>query len=950
MRWRFRPSTEPPRVAQLLVALVTPPDERQVLLADLQDEFEELVAAAGTDSARHTYWEQVRGSIAPGLGWRLGQFGWRRGALGWLSRVPAWWRPAPEVPTDAHNRGENMSDYLNDVKLALRSLAKSPVVFAVVVLSLAIGIGASTTVFSMVNAFLLRPASTELPDDYVAIFTSDSDGRLYGDTSYPDYLDMLDGVEAIESTFLHRVGGVELDDGGGRKRLLVEIVGGRYFELMRLPLTLGRGFTAEENAIGSAERLVVLSHHLWQQRFGADPEVLGRTVRLDGHPYAVVGVGPKGFLSRLFGLRIDAWVPMGVPGGIYHVRPSGLADRCDRQYRVLARLKPGASFVQVKAQLELLAPRLYGEYPEAWSDSRGKARTFVVLPQEEALVPEDMRAGLGGIFAVLLLGTGLIVLIACSNVACIFLVRVNLRRREMAMRLALGAGRRRLVLTLLVESLVPALLAGVLGSFLASWACAAMGSIELPSGIPIPLQFDFQLDYRVLGFAFVLSVLTSLLFGLAPALEGASPDLVTSLKADQGTGERRPGGRRSGGRRSGRMRLRRFLVVVQVAAALVFVVGSGLMLRSVEAASSLEVGLDVENNAVMARDLPESRFSDEETARYMTEIVERLRRRPDVEDAQLALSAELSIMASVYQAVVEVDGYERGEEESTAFSHNAVTPGYVEMMGIRLLRGRTIEDRDRPGAALAAVVNQAFAERFWPGEDVLGRSFRTAVAESEAESAAGRTYEVVGVVADGRYTTLDSDSTPFFWTALHQAWDQRVMIHVRGRTSAADALRALSEEATLEPGESMWILPTTYEKLISIHLVGSQLMSRLLGWGGLFALVLAVMGIYGIVSFTVTQRTREMAIRQALGARPDQVVREVVGDGVRLSLWGLAAGFAVALPLAALARSDLYGLSPLDPVAVGGSAVVLLSAAILASAAPARRVSGTDPMNALRDE
>lgn len=939
MRWRFRPSTEPPRLAQLLAALVTPPDERQVLLSDLQDEFEELMEAEGSDSARHTYWEQVRRSLAPGLAWRLGRLGRRRGALGWLARVPAWWRPEPEIPTDSYNRGENMSDYLKDVKLALRGLAKSPVLFAVVVLSLAIGIGASTTVFSMANAFLLRPAATDLPDDYVAIFTSDGDGSLYGDTSYPDYLDMLDGVEAIDGTLLHRAGGVELDDGAGRKRLLVEIVGGRYFELMHLPLTLGRGFTAEENAMGRAERLVVLDYHLWQQRYGADPEILGRAVRLDGHPYTVIGVGPKGYLSRLFGLRIDAWVPMGVPGGIYHVRPSGLADRSDRQYRVLARLKPGASFVQVRAQLGLLAARLQEEYPEAWKDSRGGRRTLTVLPEEEALLPDDLRAGLGGFFAILLLGTGLIVLIACSNVACIFLARVNLRRREMAMRLALGAQRRRLVLMLLVESLVPALLAGVLGSFLASWACAAMGSIKLPSGIPIPLQFDFQLDHRVLVFAFVLSVLTSLFFGLVPALQGASPDLVSSLKADRGTGERA----------TGKMRLRRLLVVVQLAAALAFAVGTGLMLRSVQAASSLPVGLDIEKNAVMARDLPESRFSDEEAASYLTEIVERLRRRPDVDDAQLATSAELSVMASVYEAVVDVDGYERAEGERMAISHNAVTPGYLEMMGIRLLRGRTIEDRDRPGAPLAAVVSQSFAERFWPNGEALGKSFRAVAGDRPQESLAGDAYQVVGVVADGRYTTLDRES-PFFWTALAQGWDQRVMIHVRGRTSAADALRALGEEAHLEPGESMWILPTTYENLISIHLTGPRLVARLFGWGGIFALALAVMGVYGIVSFTVTQRTREMAIRQALGARPAQVVREVVADGLRLSLWGLAVGLAVALPLAVLARSDLYGLSPLDPVAVGGSAAVLLAAALLASFIPARRVSELDAMEALREE
>lgn len=939
MRWRFRPSTEPPRFAQLLVSIVTPPDERQVLLSDLQDEFEETADTSGTEAAKRAYWEQVRGSMVPGLAWRLSRLGRRRRALSWLARVPAWWRPAPEVPTDQHNRGENMFDYLNDVRLACRGLAKNPLIFAVVVLSLAVGIGASTTVFSMANAFLFRSPATDLPDDYVAIFTSDNDSR-HGDTSYPDYLDLLDNVAAIESTLLHRIGGVELDDGGERQRLLVEIVGGHYFELMRLPLTLGRGFSAEENEIGSADRLVVLSFRLWQQRFGADENILGKTVRLDGHPYTVIGVGPQGYLSRFLNLRIDAWVPMGVAGGIYHVRPSGLEDRSDRQYRVLAQLQPGEDLATVRAQLEVLSKRLHEEYPEAWTDARGEARGLSVLSEQEALLPREMRAGLGGIFGVLLVGTGLIVLIACSNVACLFLARINLRRREMAMRLALGAGRRRIVLMLLVESLVPALVAGVLGSGLAYWACGALGSMDLPSGIPIPLHFDFQPDVRVLGFALLLSVLTSLAIGLAPALEGASPDLVTSLKADKGTGDRRPGRR---------LRLRRLLVVVQVAAALIFVVGTGFMLRSVQAASAVDLGIDIERNAVMARDLPQSRFNDEAAARYLQDVVERLRRRPEVEAAELALSAELSIMASIYEAVVAVDGYVPAEGESLAISHNAVTPGYMDMMGIRLLRGRGIEDRDLPGAPLAAVVSQAFAERFWPGADALGRSFQTTPGDRPAVSADDRVYQVVGIADDGHYVTLDEES-PFFWTALSQSWGQRVMIHVRGRASDVEALRALNEETSLEQGESMWLLPTTYSQMISIHSMGPRLMSRFMGWGGLFALGLAAMGIYGIVSFTVTQRTREMAIRQALGARPGEVLRDVVGDGLRLALWGLVVGFAVALPLAALARNDVYGMSLLDPVALGGSILVLLNSAFFASAIPARRLSAVDPMDALRDE
>ena len=937
MRWRFRSATEPPKWQQRVLSLAIPPEDRAVLLSDLQDEYEELVAAEGTASARRAYREQVLGSLGPAIRWRWHRVLYpRHGGI----TVPVRWRPEPRIPTDETNRGDNMADLWSDLKTGFRGLVKKPLMLVAIVMSLTIGIAATATVFSISNAFLLRPPAVDLPSDVVAIFTGEDDGEPHGDTSYLDYLDIRADAAAIDRAFVHRVGALELEDEGGRRRLLAELVAGDYFELMSLDFTLGRGFTADQTPVGAAERLVVLSHDLWSRRYGSDPEILGRTLRFDGHPYTIVGVGPADYLSRFLGLRIDAWVPMGVPGGVYHATPSALEDRGDRQYRMMARLAPGAHLAQVASQLSLVAAGLITEFPEEWSDDHGQPRALTVLTEEEARLPREMRFALSGIFGALLVATGILLLIACSNVACLFLARAHQRRREMAVRLALGAGRARLVRMLMIESLLPALLAGVLGSALAAWAAGALSSMPLPFGVP--LHFDFQLDARVLLFTLLVSVAASVFFGLLPALESAAPNLVTSLKADVGTGDRRP-------RRFG---LRKVLVVGQVAASLAFVVAAGLTLRAVGEAAAIDTGFDIERRAVMSRNLPEDRIGPEAAGPFLENVVERLRRRPDIEDAHVAISAEMSWLAGVHRAEIKADGYRRGVDESTFFSYNSVTPGYLETMNVTLLRGRLLDTADRPGSLPVAVVNKAFVERFWPGRDGLDERFEIARLDGEFSHDSGKgTLTVVGVACDGHFSSLTRTDEPFFWTSLPQrGWSRRVLLHVRGRASSAEALRALKEEVELVPGESNLILPTAYQELVATELFMPRMLARLASWGGLFGGVLAIFGIYSIVSFTATLRNREMAIRQALGAHPEQVVRVVVQAGLKLALWGVVVGLALVVPVAALLRHQLFGVSPLDPLAVGGSAALMLAAAALASWLPATRLTTFDPMGVLRDD
>jgi len=841
-----------------------------------------------------------------------------------------------------------MPDFFGDVRYALRKLMQSPLVVVTTVLSLGFGIGVATTVFTVANAMLLRPSvapSTDL-DSLAVVYTSQELGESSGATSFPDYRSMVEASESLgtESAFegvaASRMGLVTLEDGDSDQRLMVEIVSGNYFDVLSVPTPVGRAFRPEETRLGAAQPLVVLSDHLWRERFGADPGVLGEVLKIDGVPFTVIGVAPAGLTGRVLALDIDAWLPLGIPGGTYHATPTELADRDDREYSVMAKLRDGMTVEQAQAQLGTLADALHEEYDTEWEDDLGQPRRLTVVAERDARVPPDARVGFYGFTLFLLLITGMVLLIACSNVAGMFLARAGQRGREMAIRLALGASRARLIMMLLIESLMLGLASGVVGVLLAAQAARWLEVMPFPMGLA--LRFDFGLDYRVLIFAVFVSIATSVVFGLAPALEASRPGLVTALKTVSGASGRRPG----------RFGLRNLLVIGQVAFSVVFLVSAGLLLRTLQVTANADMGIEPQGIASMTKFLPEGEYPGEAAANYFQELEQRLAALPEVEEVHTTLTAELSIIASVYRLQVEVDGYEQVEGERSMIAYNSVTPGYMEMLGIRMLQGRTVSLGDRAGAPRVAVVNQAFAQRYWPGQDAVGKIFRIvgrrgARNRMETEPELVR---VVGVAANGSYAGIEADETPYVWMPITQDRTPYRFVHVRARGGTQAGVALLRREVPVEGREVSLIQPTPYEELISFQYWVMSAASRALGYLGMFALALAAVGIYGIVSYAVSRRAHEMAVRRALGAVPRQVMSLVLRDGIFLSAWGLGAGLLLALPISALLAAEFSELSPFDPLALGGSVSVLLLVALVASLLPARRVMRIDPMDALRDQ
>ena len=669
-----------------------------------------------------------------------------------------------------------MSNLLQDLKYGFRSLRRAPLTVIVTVLSLGLGIGAATSVFTIVNAFLFRPSGYAEPESLVALYTSRDDGKLYGKMSFPDYQDVLQATTALESVTAFDYDALKLGAETSTQVLVTEVVSGNYFSVLGVRPVIGRAFLPAETEVGKAARIVVISEDLWRRQFAGDRAVLGRTIRLGARAFTVVGVAPDVLANRKPAFRTDVWMPLGVPG-VSDRHATKLTQRESRGYTVIGRLGEDATLEQLQAQLAVVGDRLHQEYSEQWQDDRGEARVFSALSQRASRINPDARAVFWILSSFFLGATGLILLLACSNVASLFFARAYQRRRETAVRTALGASRRRLLAMFLAESLFPGLAGGGLGIVVAWIAARAMSSVSMP--IAIPIHFDFGIDLRVLGFALVLGVGASLVFGLAPALAGTGGHLLPALKSD------------SSGGGSGRFGLRNLLVGAQVAASVILLVGAGLFFRSLQGAATMDLGLRTERIAVMSKTLPEDVDSTAGT-QTIRQLVARLAALPGVEDAQAARDVELTLLSGSTVAV-SVSGYQPGAEENRQIYVNRVTPGYLEMLAIPLLKGRTLSPGDGPGASRVAVINESFAARYWPGQEALGKRF-TADYQSPGADDAPRAYEIVGVARDSTLVDIDDPPMPYFWTSLYQDYSPRVCDLLKGRDSAEAMLPVLRRE------------------------------------------------------------------------------------------------------------------------------------------------------------
>jgi len=810
---------------------------------------------------------------------------------------------------------------LQDLRYAFRTLVKNPAFAIVAILSLGLGIGANTTIFSFVNSLLLKPPAVADPEHLVEVWEHNvTRGTGIGSNmqlSYPDYEYFRDHNRGFTemAAFTGETSGVVWNRAGEGEMLRGAMVSGNYFSLLGVRPALGRAFLPEEDRRGVEAPVIVLSHALWNQRLGADPAIVGKVLTLNGRGFTVVGVAPAAFTGLMAGFTADFWTPIAMHGAISPALD--LAERHLHWVIGVGKLKGGTTRTQAAADLAILGQELATTFPDV---NRNLAPSAMAV----ALIPSPFRTIAGGISAVLMAVVGLVLLIACANVANLLLAKAAGRRREIAIRFALGANRGRVVQQMLTESVVIAAIAGGLGLLLSLWAAPLLLSMKPAS---LPLLLNVSPDLRVLAFTLVASLLTGLAFGLAPALQQSRINQVESL---------REGSQQAGASRS---RLRSALVIAQVTACAVLLVGASLCLRSLMNARSIDPGFTVDGGITASLNVQTFGYDEPRGRAFYTRLLERVRALPGVRSASLA--DHLPLGQVMRMAGVEISGH---TTQPVGIELAVVAPGYFDAMGTPLVRGRDFTAQDDGQAPAVVVINQQMADRYWPGQEAVGQSITLSGREGR-----GTRAQVIGVAKSGKYQSLGEDPKPYFYRPLLQEYEPGAQLIVRAEDQAQvlGALRALVRE--LDPRMALVGLETL-EQHMQLPLFPAQAAGTLLGMFGALALALAVVGLYGVISYSVSQRAREIGVRMALGARSSDVFRLVFSQGLRLTTIGLGVGFAGALVVSRVLSSVLYGVSPMDPISFGAVAVLLTVVALLASYVPARWAVRVDPMRALRSE
>ena len=809
---------------------------------------------------------------------------------------------------------------LLDLRLALRRLRLSPGFTALAVVMLGLGIGATTTVFTLINTVFLRPpVAVAAPERLVAIYTSDYSGPRFGTSSYPDLEAFRAGTTGAAEIAGYTLAPLSVSTGAERFRTAGELVTRNYFRVLGVMPALGRLFGGAEEP-----EAAVLSHALWQGRFGGSADVLGRTIRVAGRSFTVVGVAPPGFTGSTRGVGADVWLTLEAsrllqPGG------DPLAGRGHRDLFLLGRLAPGTAMADVTARLAVVAGRLHDAYRDNWTDVTGSARVVTVVPERDARLFPSIRGPVSAFLAVLMGVAMLVLLVCCANLANLLLARATARRREMAVRLALGGARARLVRQLLVEGLVLALLGGALGVASAGWGVALLGRLQPP--VPVPLALDLRIDHRILLFALAATVLVTLASALAPALRATRLDAGAGLRTDAST----PAG---GGRRIG---LRDALVVLQVAVSLVVLSAAGLFLASLRRATRIDPGFATTGVALMPVALEVQGYDEARARAFYGELLRRARALPGVEAASLAQVVPLGFGS--LRRGLQVEGYTPAPGEEMEFGVNAVSDDYFRTMGVPLARGRAFEARDGAGAAPVAIVNETFARRFWPGGDAIGR--RIVIGDVRRE--------IVGVARDAKYVALGEEPRPYYYLPWAQAFEGDMVLQVR---TAGDPRQLLPTLAALARGldADLPVEPITIDQHLGLALLPQRLGAIVLGAFGAIAAALAALGLYGVMAYLVTLRTAEIGIRMALGATGAQVRGLVVRRGMWLTGVGLATGLAGAVGAGRLVEAFLFDVRGSDPVVLGTAVAGFGLVALAASWIPAARAARLDPVRALRSE
>ena len=819
-----------------------------------------------------------------------------------------------------------MNALLADIRYALRGIRKSPGFALVVVLTLALGVGANTTIFTLVNGLLLRPpAGVANPDRLVSVYTSDYSGPPYSASSWPDYQDFRAQTTSLSGLASYAPRPLSVSTGRDNFRAFGELVSGNYFRVLGVDPERGRLFTQGEGEQPGSAPVAVISYGMWRQRYGGAPDVVGRTLRISGRPFTIIGVAPRNFSSLLRGVGVDLWVPQTM---IAAIDPGNdvLERRTSRGILLVGRLKPGVKLSQARSDLAVISRRLFQAHPDAWTDVHKGSRVVTVIPQSQAGVFPRIRGAVVGFLAVLTVVAGLVLVICCANLANLLLARGTGRQKEIAIRLALGADRRRLMRQLLTENMVLALAGGTLGVVIAAQAAALLQRFQPP--LPLPVHLDVAPDLTVVLFAVGIAVLTGLVFGLYPALRATRPDLTAMLHESAPL-------LRAIGRK---LRLRDVLVVAQVGVSTVLLVAAGLFLRSLQKAQALDVGFQPDHLALASIELGIQGYTDERGRIFYDQLLDQVRRLPGVRSASLARVVPLGVNFS-RRGLQRIEGYQPGPTEDIETGVNTVDTAYFRAMGIPLLQGRGFTRQDGAGAAPVVIVNEAFARRYWPGQNPLGKHI----------SFGDTPAEVIGVAETGKYATLWEEDQPFFYIPWRQEYTSDMTLVVRTAGPPTEVFAGLRRDvATLD--RDLPIQLTTMEDHLGYATIAQRLGATLLGAFGGVGLLLAVVGLYGVLAYVVSRQTREIGIRMALGSERSAVMGLVLGRGVRLTAIGLVLGMMVAAALSHLLGRFLFGVPSLDPVTFAAIVPVFALAALAASYIPARRATRVSPMVALRTE
>jgi len=808
-----------------------------------------------------------------------------------------------------------------DLRHALRSVRKRVGFTGVAVLSLAVGVGANGVVFAVVDTMAFRDIPGVVgPDRVIELSPSYADG---GTTSwaYPDAVDVAAEVDGLESMALFDRGAVNLStDRGAGERMLSLFVTSEYFDVFGLELARGAGFPADMDVASGDHPLVVLSHALWQGRFEGDPGIVGRTVRLNREPYTVVGVAPDGFEGNQFGLRPDLYMPLSQFPDARRRPESFWRSRGTLWVDAVARLTPGATLPGVNASLETVMGRLVEAYPESNAGRSARAAEAALIPMEGRMAATAVFGLLAGLMFLVLCATG-------ANVGGMLLARASSRQREMAVRMALGSGRARIVRHLMTEAFVVFFFGGIAGVLLAIYG---MTWFELLSTLPsfLPVSVDFAVDWRMIAFALALTCGVGLVFGLLPALQATREGLSEGLREGGGGGHRTS-------------RLRAAFVAGQVAVSILLLAASSVFLRSLGATDRVEVGFNPEGVYLMDLDLALEGLGDPEQAVvFMNQARERLGALPEVTHAMMATDMPLdgrSSSAPVYTEAM-VDPEDRGIRAY----YGSVTEGFFETLGIEVVSGRVFGPDDSRESPQVAVIDRLLAEQAWPGQNPLGRTIRFGLD--------GNTYEVVGVVETTQTDMITDQPAPQVFTLLAQDYRPDIYVAVRGRGDGTAAIEAV-RRTLLEVDPALALSNTqALTDFVNLGKLPQRIIASVAGTLGTLALLLSAIGVYGVIAYMVTRRTREIGIRIALGSSRGRVLGNVLVDGLKIALPGFLVGVPLAIALTSLMRGLLVGVSPIDPTAYASVVGIFLAVVAAATIVPARRASAVQPVEALREE